>query len=74
MGLGKTADGFSSDVEAIGFHDMEKYCRLPNFPYAAESAIGSNSKTGFCGGRNDTHHTNECYALNKENVWTLTVS
>ena len=63
VGLGETADGFTSDIEVIDIYDDVKPCSPSNFPYAAAGASGIPMMPVICGGHNDTHHTNECYWL-----------
>ena len=69
VGLGETADGFTSDVEVVDVIEPDKSCSLPNFPYSATGAFGIYRGALFCGGHNSTDYMSECYYLGEEKSW-----
>ena len=72
VGLGETVSGFTSEVEVLDFYTSSRPRSLPNFPYAAGGVLGfeSNGVTLFCGGYNDTDHSNECHGMGNDGLWT----
>ena len=72
VALGETANGFTSEVEAFDFSLPGRSCSPSNFPYSGAGAFGLDTNTVpiFCGGHNDTDHTNECYIMNEQGSWS----
>ena len=72
VGLGRTAEGFTSEVEAIDVFNPTMSHSLPNYPFSAAAAFGVDCGVAFCGGHNDTHYSNECYLyddFSDEHLW-----
>ena len=69
VGLGQTADGFTSEVEVIDLNDPTTSRSLPNFPYSAAGAISLDFGHMFCGGHNSTNYFSDCHDMDEMGNW-----